>query len=101
MSGEWLWRYLTFYVLLINTCKKNTPHPLLKNFMEIGGVKKNYSYPPGRGPPTWAFFAENVCKNERIGSRGGRALGTPPRSANGLYIINENICIVEKRVNLV
>ena len=38
----------------------------------------------GRGPPTWALFGENVCKNERIGSHGGggHALGTPPRSAN-------------------
>ena len=32
----------------------------------------------GRGPPTWALFSENVCKNERIGSHGGRAPGTPP-----------------------
>ena len=28
-------------------------------------------FPVGaRGPPTWALFGENVCKNERIGSRG-------------------------------
>ena len=27
----------------------------------------------GRGPPTWALFGENVCENERIGSRRGRA----------------------------
>ena len=32
----------------------------------------------GRGPPTWAPFSENVCKNERIGSHRGCALGTPP-----------------------
>ena len=25
----------------------------------------------GHGPPTWALFGENVCENERIGSRGG------------------------------
>ena len=25
----------------------------------------------GRGPVTWALFAENVCKNERIGPHGG------------------------------
>ena len=37
----------------------------------------------GCGPPTWALFGENVCKNERIGSHRGRAPGTPPRSANG------------------
>ena len=30
------------------------------------------------GPPTWALFGENVCKNERIGSHRGRAPGTPP-----------------------
>ena len=37
----------------------------------------------GRGPPTWALFSENVCKNERIGShRGWHAPGMPPRSAN-------------------
>ena len=38
----------------------------------------------GRGPPTWALFSENVCKNERIGShRGGVHLAwPPPRSAN-------------------
>ena len=45
MLDEWLRRYLTFYISLINTCKKNTPpHTLLKHFMEIWGVKKNYSY---------------------------------------------------------
>ena len=34
----------------------------------------------GREPPT---FGENVCENERVGfRRGGRAPGTPPRSAN-------------------
>ena len=29
----------------------------------------------GRGHPTWVLFGENVCENERIGSRwgGGRA----------------------------
>ena len=35
----------------------------------------------GCGPPTWAFFSENVCENERIGSHGGgggHAPGTPP-----------------------
>ena len=31
----------------------------------------------GRRPPTQAFFGENVCENERIGSR-----RKPPRSAN-------------------
>ena len=31
----------------------------------------------GRGPPMWALFGENVCKNERIGSHGGRVLGMP------------------------
>ena len=37
----------------------------------------------GRGPPTWALFSENVCKNERIGFHGGGHVpGTPPRSAN-------------------
>ena len=25
----------------------------------------------GCGPPTWALFGENVCENERIGSRKG------------------------------
>ena len=36
----------------------------------------------GRGPPMWALFGENVCENEGIGSHGGRAPGTLPRSAN-------------------
>ena len=38
----------------------------------------------GRGPPTWALFGENVCKNERIGSHGGGGVrrARPPRSAN-------------------
>ena len=36
----------------------------------------------GCGPLTWALFTKNVCKNERIGSVGGHALGLPPRSAN-------------------
>ena len=37
----------------------------------------------GRGPPTWALFGENVCKNERIGSNRGACAGhAPPRSAN-------------------
>ena len=31
---------------------------------------------------TQALFGENVCENERIGSRRGGAPGTPPRSAN-------------------
>ena len=25
----------------------------------------------GRGPPTLTLFGENVCENERVGSRGG------------------------------
>ena len=25
----------------------------------------------GRGPPMWVLFGENVCENERIGSRRG------------------------------
>ena len=29
----------------------------------------------GRGPPTRMLFGENVCENERIGSRRGRPLG--------------------------
>ena len=45
----------------------------------------------GRGPPTWALFGENVCENQRIGSRRGwRAPGTlppPPRSANVVEIV--------------
>ena len=32
----------------------------------------------GRGPPTQVLFGKNVCENEGIGSRGGRAPGTPP-----------------------
>ena len=40
----------------------------------------------GHGPPTWALFGENVCENETIGSHGGCAPGTPPRSANVAYI---------------
>ena len=33
----------------------------------------------GHGPPTWALFGENVCKNERIGShRGGVRQAHPP-----------------------
>ena len=33
----------------------------------------------GAGPPMWALFGENVCENERIGSRRQwRAPGTPP-----------------------
>ena len=32
----------------------------------------------GCGPLTWVLFGENVCKNERIGSHRGHALGTPP-----------------------
>ena len=31
----------------------------------------------GCGPPTRALFGKNVCKNERIGSCRGCALGTP------------------------
>ena len=41
----------------------------------------------GHGPLTWAFFAKNVCKNKRIGSRRGRAPGTPPRSPDDYDII--------------
>ena len=32
----------------------------------------------GHGPPMQALFGDNVCENERIGSRGGRAPGTSP-----------------------
>ena len=32
----------------------------------------------GHGPPTWALFGENVCKNERIGSHGGACAGHAP-----------------------
>ena len=38
----------------------------------------------GCGPPTWALFGENVCKNERIGSHGG-VHSAPPRSANEIF----------------
>ena len=39
-----------------------------------------------RGPPMRALFGENVCINERIGSRmgGGACTGHTPRSANGI-----------------
>ena len=37
LSDEQLQRKWTFYVWFINTCKKNTPPPLLKYFMEMGG----------------------------------------------------------------
>ena len=45
----------------------------------------------GPGPPTRVLFGKNVCQNERIGSRrgGGRAPGTPPRSANVIYILGK------------
>ena len=46
----------------------------------------------GRGPPTWALFSENVCENERSGSHGGRAPGTPPRCANDVQLISYNYC---------
>ena len=36
----------------------------------------------GDEPLTRVFFSENVCENEGIGSRRGRAPGTSPRSAN-------------------
>ena len=40
----------------------------------------------GHGPPTWALFGENVCKNKRIGSHRGACAGhAAPRSAN-VYI---------------
>ena len=43
----------------------------------------------GRGPRTPVLFGENVCKNERIGSHGGRGHvpGKPPRSTNTLVIV--------------
>ena len=41
----------------------------------------------GCGPPMQAFFRENVCENERIGSEGGggvhRKILYTCRSANG------------------
>ena len=36
----------------------------------------------GRPSPTWALFGENVCENERIGSRWGGAPAAPPGSTN-------------------
>ena len=32
----------------------------------------------GHGPPMWALFGENVCKNDRIGSHGGACAGHTP-----------------------
>ena len=32
----------------------------------------------GHGSPMWALFGKNVFKNERVGSRRGRATDTPP-----------------------
>ena len=52
----------------------------IQDFPQEGGMDSL----GGHGPLTHAHFAKNVCKNERIGSHGGRAPGTPPRSANDL-----------------
>ena len=68
-------------------CLGFTPLPVAGPGFPIGGrapIRR------GHGPPTWAFFGENVCENERIGShRGWRAPGTPPRSANASKQCNE------------
>ena len=41
-----------------------------------------YNFSLGGSDPTRALFGKNVCKNERIGSRGGGAPPAPPGSAN-------------------
>ena len=49
----------------------------------------------GRGPPMWALFGENVCEDERIGSRGGGACA-------GIFLCrsaNVNITIADTSIN--
>ena len=36
----------------------------------------------GHGPPTWVLFGKMYVKTKEFGPVGGRAPGTPPRSAN-------------------
>ena len=66
MLDEWLRRYSAFYVSLINTCKKNTPPPIIKNFMEIGVDQKELFIPPqnileGNGVVFGNFTFNNLC----------------------------------------
>ena len=78
MLDEWLQRYLAFYVSLINTCKKYTPHPLLKISWKLGGVKKNYSYPPNILEGNGVVFG-NLTFNKFHGNLGGqKELFIPP-----------------------
>ena len=53
---------------------------LLKAVADPGfPIGEAWNHKGGCGPPTRALFGENVCKNERIGSRRGwRVPGTPP-----------------------
>ena len=51
-------------------------HWWIQDFPLGGGVVD----PLGGHGPLWALFIENVCKNERIGSHGGRTIGTFPIS---------------------
>ena len=48
----------------------------------------------GRRPLTRALFGENVCENERIGSRGGGCAGGAPGSANakGRVVMIQQYC---------
>ena len=65
----------------------------------MGGVWTHW----GRGSAVRALFGENVCENERIGSRRGACAGTPPRSANG-YCENTKTVVwkkFEKSIDLV
>ena len=67
----------------------------IQDFPLGGGVD-----PLGGGALT--FDGENVCKNERFGSRGERVLGTPLfRSANAIWPFALNFANLEKSlVNL-
>ena len=68
-------------------CSSQCSIPVADPGFPVGGV----NLLGGHQPLTWVLFGENVCEKERIWSCrgvGGRAAGTPPRSANVYHFIH-------------
>ena len=65
------------FSIIVETLNLRTEHvvsyamyPVADPGFPVGGVVDPLG---GHGPPMWALFTENVCKNERIESRRGGA----------------------------
>ena len=77
-------RKQNFDVIMDDTFIHSTKEEHMDNLMDLFKVVGKYGLKispykcQGHGPPTWALFGENVCKNERIGSHRGACAGHAP-----------------------